>query len=115
MLDPFPNLLGTFAGPDVIKKGPSKGGKPTIGLDFISESDTTGAIIADGTLFNGATTSTFSFTGTISTKGVFFGIGSNPKSVFVATYRGKFKGNVLSGTVSNTDGNTGKFTLRRSV
>jgi hypothetical protein len=57
VLDPFPNLLGVWSGIDHVVRGPSKGAKPTIELDFTSESDTDGALIATGTLFAGVSTS----------------------------------------------------------
>ena len=111
VLDPYPDMLGTFTGPDHITHGPSKGATVTIALDFTSESNTTGVLVATGTLFTGASTSTFSLTGTISTRGVFNAFGSSTTSVFTATYKGKLVKNTLSGTVVNTDGNSGKFTL----
>jgi hypothetical protein len=111
VLDPFPNLLGVWSGIDHVVRGPSKGAKPTIELDFTSESDTDGALIATGTLFAGVSTSSFKFTGTITPKGIFTGIGSSSTSIFTATYKGKLAKNKLIGTVANTDGNFGNFKL----
>jgi hypothetical protein len=107
---PYPDMLGTFTGPDKITHGPSRGASPTISLDFTSESQTTGALVATGTLY-ASTTSTFQLTGTISTTGVFKATGSSMTSVYVATYRGRLIGSKLTGTVVNTDGNSGVFTL----
>jgi hypothetical protein len=107
---PYPDMLGTFTGPDKIVHGPSRGATVTIALDFTSESQTTGALVATGTLFAG-TTSTFQLTGTITTTGVFTGFGSSTSSVFTAKYKGRLIGSKLSGTVVNTDGNSGDFTL----
>jgi hypothetical protein len=112
--DPYPNLLGTFAGPDHIKSGPDKGVTVEIELDFTSESETTGALSANGTLIEGdGTTAGFNFAGTISTKGVFSGKGTS-SSPFFATYNGKLAKGVLSGKVVNTDGNSGLFSLVES-
>jgi hypothetical protein len=111
VLPPYPVLSGTYSGPEMVKKGPGKGAIVTVQLDFVSESQSNGDIAATGKLIDSKGTSTFSFTGTISTKGVFFGKTSSPTTFFVATFKGKLVGNTISGTVSNTDGNSGTFSL----
>jgi hypothetical protein len=107
---PYPDMLGTFSGVDKIVRGPDKGFSPGISLDFTSESQTTGALVATGTLF-GTTDTTFQFTGFITTRGVFTGTGTSLPNPYVATYKGRLVGSKLTGTVVNTDGNHGVFTL----
>jgi hypothetical protein len=111
VLDPYPNLLGTYSGPETVKKGPGKGAIVTVILDFVSE-DSTGHLTANGTLveING-TRAPFTFNGTISTKGIFFGKTSSHTTFYVATFKGKLVGQTLEGPVSNTDGNSGTFAL----
>jgi hypothetical protein len=115
VLPPYPDMLGIFDGTDTIFKGPGKGATVTLDLDFTSESQTNGALVAAGTLVVAGTTSQFNFTGTISTKGAFSGKGTSSSSVYTATYKGKLADNLLSGTVDNTDGNDGHFKLELSA
>jgi hypothetical protein len=70
---PYPSLLGAWSGPAKINKGVGKG-VPLVQVDtFLTEDDTTGAFTGTGTNYyvNGIVEAYYSFSGTISTKGVF--------------------------------------------
>jgi hypothetical protein len=70
---PYPSLLGSWEGPAKITKGFGKGVPITQADTFLTEDDTTGAFTGTGTNYyaNGVVEATYSFSGTISTKGVF--------------------------------------------
>ncbi len=114
--NPFPNLLGTWSGPVVVKKGLGKGTVTNQVDTFTSESQTTGAFTLTGTNFlpDGSTLS-LAGQGVITTKGVFSDSGFDvPVDTFGEfTGKGKLVGNKLVITPYANALNSGTITLTR--
>ena len=95
VLDPFPNILGTFLGNYDFSAGISKGTTGTLNIIFSTEDDTTGDVTGSGTSSNGAD---FTFTGTITTGGVVSLSGTDDGLATNLTAR--FVNGKLTGTIS---------------
>jgi hypothetical protein len=104
VLSPYPNLIGTWSGTGVVKKGDDKGLIFSHVDIFTSESDTTGAFTYTGTnTFPNGVVSHFSGTGAVTTKGV---ITDQAESVPASDTgvdhgKGKVTGNKISVTFAN--------------
>jgi hypothetical protein len=117
VLSPYPNLLGTWSGSGVVKKGDDKGLVFSHTDHFTSENDATGAFTFTGTnSFPNGTSSNFAGSGTVTTKGA---ISETSEAVpandtGVTTVKGKVAGSKLSVTFSNAF-SSGTEALTRSV
>ncbi len=116
VLPPYPVLLDqTYSGPFKVRHGTDKGDTVEISLHFTAESQATGALTASGVETIGSTNFDFSFVGAITPKGVFTGSTSNTLNSDVARYHGRLVGTNLSGTFSNTNGDSGTFDMDLTV
>jgi hypothetical protein len=111
VISPFPNLLGTWAGPAVVKKGVGKGEIINQVITFTSESGTTGAFTFTVASHNpdGSTTD-FAGQGTIGINGVFVDSGAAipVDASGTLTAKGRVMGHRYRGTYVNAI-NSGTF------
>jgi hypothetical protein len=106
VLDPYPNLLGSFSGTYTIKHGPDKGVVVRRVGEFTDEDDTTGAFAYTATnYYPNGTTASIAGDGTITPAGVYKThlLDNSTTSV------GRLLKGVLTGTFKSINGDSGTF------
>jgi hypothetical protein len=91
VLPPFPNLLGTWSGPVVVKTGFGKGSRGIQTDIFTTDSQANGSFTVEGSNFINGVTLDLVGSGSITTKGVFQDSGADVPADAVGTFTGKGK------------------------